>query len=165
MERERMCQEMALFDSELGEDSNTDKNWPGMTPDSSGVSLWACRNEGVQNFGKSWCFEKVAPMWCVHCSSWASVVESTSESKAGNFLPLTGHWRCPGLSGTRLFLIKHSKDLQVPKKENEEGGIFHPMDVVCNYWRQILILCLRCSSVLCLRIPWYSKCPNQARFA
>lgn len=53
MGRERTRQGMALFDMELGGDSSTDKNWPCMTPDSSEVSLWACSNEGVQNFGKS----------------------------------------------------------------------------------------------------------------
>ncbi|KAI1231232.1 Proteasome subunit beta type-2, partial [Lamprotornis superbus] len=35
MERERTCQGMALFDSEMGGDSSTDKNWPCTTPDSS----------------------------------------------------------------------------------------------------------------------------------
>lgn len=39
---------------------------------------------------------------------------------------LRGNWWHPGLSGTRLFLIKHSKALQLPKEENEEGGIFPP---------------------------------------
>lgn len=59
MEKERICQGMALFDSELGGDFSTDKNWPCTTPDSSEVSLWACRNECVQNLGSLDAFRKL----------------------------------------------------------------------------------------------------------